>query len=47
MARLKTAFKAGEHYNPCKAFPAHKGCGEVSQAHLARMATVVGEDLYV
>jgi glycolate oxidase len=29
MAKLKEAFGAGERLNPCKAFPAHKGCGEV------------------
>jgi glycolate oxidase len=47
MARLKSAFKAGENYNPCKAFPTHKGCGEVSQAHLANVAAKIGADIYV
>jgi glycolate oxidase len=47
MARLKAAFKAGERYNPCKAFPTHKGCGEVSQAHVQRMAQALGPDAYV
>jgi len=47
MARLKAAFKAGENYNPCKAFPTHKGCGEVTQAHIARLARAIGDDVYV
>jgi glycolate oxidase len=47
MARLKVAFKAGEHYNPCKAFPVHKGCGEVSQAHIAKFAPALGNEIYV
>lgn len=47
MSRLKAAFKAGERYNPCKAFPVHKGCGEVSQAHIARLAPQLGSDIYV
>ncbi|MEX0749917.1 MAG: FAD-linked oxidase C-terminal domain-containing protein [Dehalococcoidia bacterium] len=47
MGRLKAAFKAGENYNPCKAFPTHKGCGELSQAHVARVAAAVGADVYV
>jgi glycolate oxidase len=47
MRKLKRAFKAGENYNPCKAFPTHKGCGEASQAHIARVAPAVGSDLYV
>ena len=29
MSRLKVAFGAGESFNPCKAFPTSKGCGEV------------------
>ncbi|MHB8574890.1 MAG: FAD-binding oxidoreductase [Dehalococcoidia bacterium] len=29
MAKLKVAFGSAERLNPCKAFPAHKGCGEV------------------
>jgi hypothetical protein len=44
---LKSAFKAGDLYNPCKAFPTHKGCGEVTQAHIARVAAAIGEDIYV
>jgi len=47
MAGLKRAFKAGEHFNPCKAFPTHKGCGELSQAHVARVAAALGQDMYV
>jgi glycolate oxidase len=47
MARLKPAFKAGEQYNPCKAFPTHKGCGEVRQNTLQRMPAAIGPDLYV
>jgi glycolate oxidase len=47
MARLKAAFKAGESYNPCKAFPTHKGCGEVSQAHIQKTAGAIGTEVYV
>ena len=47
MSHLKPAFKAGERYNPCKAFPTHKGCGEVSQARIQRTAAAVGADIYV
>jgi glycolate oxidase len=47
MARLKSAFKAGEHYNPCKAFPTHKGCGELNQAHIQRVMNAIGGDVYV
>lgn len=47
MAKLKRAFKAGENYNPCKAFPTHKGCGEVNQQHIAKVASAVGADIYV
>jgi hypothetical protein len=47
MSRLKAAFKAGEQYNPCKAFPTSKGCGEVSQAHVQRVAAALGPDVYV
>jgi len=47
MARLKAAFGAGEHYNPCKAFPTHRGCGEVSHARLQRLAETLGPDVYV
>jgi glycolate oxidase len=47
MSSLKRAFKAGDLYNPCKAFPSGRGCGEVTQAHIARMAPVLGDELYV
>jgi glycolate oxidase len=47
MRSLKTAFGAGDLYNPCKAFPTHKGCGEVTQAHIERMAQSIGPDIYV
>jgi glycolate oxidase len=47
MAKLKPAFNAGERYNPCKAFPTHKGCGEVRQAHVQRTAGTIGPDIYV
>ncbi|MEX2246504.1 MAG: FAD-linked oxidase C-terminal domain-containing protein [Dehalococcoidia bacterium] len=47
MAKLKTAFKAGENYNPCKAFPTHKGCGEVSQAQVQRVSAALGAEIYV
>jgi glycolate oxidase len=45
MQRLKRAFGAGAHFNPCKAFPTHKGCGEVySQSAALR---VLGPEAYV
>ncbi|MHB8377178.1 MAG: FAD-linked oxidase C-terminal domain-containing protein, partial [Dehalococcoidia bacterium] len=47
MSRLKAAFHAGEDYNPCKAFPTHKGCGEVTQAQVQRTAAAIGADIYV
>ncbi len=47
MQGLKIAFKAGEQYNPCKAFPTHKGCGEVTQAHIQRTAAAIGDQIYV
>lgn len=47
MRKLKAAFGAGENYNPCKAFPTHKGCGEVHSTHVARLAAVIGDDVYV
>jgi glycolate oxidase len=43
MAKLKTAFGAGEHFNPCKAFPTSKGCGEV----YSKVAQAYGPDAYV
>ena len=47
MRKLKAAFGAGDLYNPCKAFPTHHGCGEVSQAHIQRVAQAIGADVYV
>ena len=47
MARLKAAFGAGDLYNPCKAFPTAAGCGEVTSAHVRRLAATLGDDVYV
>lgn len=45
MGRLKRAFAAGERFNPCKAFPTNKGCGErFSQSPAMRL---LGPDAYV
>jgi glycolate oxidase len=44
MAKLKLAFGAGERFNPCKAFPTHKGCGEL---HRGPAMTALGPDAYV
>ena len=41
MRRLKAAFGAGERFNPCKAFPTHKGCGEV---HRGPAVALLGPD---
>jgi glycolate oxidase len=43
MSRLKAAFGAGESFNPCKAFPTTKGCGEVHSKALQ----AYGPDAYV
>jgi glycolate oxidase len=43
MAKLKAAFGAGEHFNPCKAFPTSKGCGEVH----SKVLQAFGPDAYV
>jgi glycolate oxidase len=43
MSKLKSAFGAGESFNPCKAFPTSKGCGEVH----SKVAQAVGADMYV
>jgi glycolate oxidase len=43
MSRLKAAFGAGESFNPCKAFPTSKGCGEVHSKAVAAF----GADAYV
>ncbi len=47
MSYLKRAFGADERFNPCKAFPTHRGCGEVAAAHVQRTAAAIGEDTYV
>jgi glycolate oxidase len=47
MRALKAAFNAGDLYNPCKAFPTHRGCGELTQAHIERVAKQIGSDIYV
>ncbi len=44
MQRLKTAFGAGERFNPCKAFPTHTGCGEI---HRGPAVAAMGPDFYV
>jgi glycolate oxidase len=44
MQRLKTAFGAGERFNPCKAFPTHKGCGELRHGPAV---AALGPDAYV
>jgi glycolate oxidase len=43
MSRLKVAFGAGESFNPCKAFPTSKGCGEVH----SKAITAFGPDAYI
>jgi glycolate oxidase len=43
MSRLKAAFGAGERFNPCKAFPTTKGCGEVH----SKAVQALGPDAYV
>jgi glycolate oxidase len=43
MSKLKSAFGAGESFNPCKAFPTSKGCGEVH----SKVAQAVGADMYI
>jgi len=44
MQRLKQAFGAGDHFNPCKAFPTHAGCGEVMRGP---SVAAVGPGAYV
>jgi glycolate oxidase len=46
MGRLKSAFRAGEGFNPGKVFPSSKGCGEVSSRMKAAIAKV-GPGAYV
>ncbi|HEY7268677.1 MAG TPA: FAD-linked oxidase C-terminal domain-containing protein, partial [Dehalococcoidia bacterium] len=43
MSRLKLAFSAGESFNPCKAFPTSKGCGEVH----SKVVQAFGADAYI
>ena len=43
MTKLKAAFGAGERFNPCKAFPTTKGCGEVH----SKLVQAFGPDTYV
>ncbi len=43
MSKLKLAFGAGESFNPCKAFPTSKGCGEVH----SKVVQAFGADAYV
>jgi glycolate oxidase len=43
MSKLKAAFGAGESFNPCKAFPTSKGCGEVRSKAIQSF----GPDAYV
>jgi len=33
MGKLKVAFKSEHALNPCKAFPAHRGCGEIGMSN--------------
>ena len=44
MGRLKTVFHAGQRFNPCKAFPTTKGCGEV---HLGQAMAALGPDAFI
>jgi glycolate oxidase len=44
MARLKTVFRAGRQFNPCKAFPTSKGCGETHQGPAMR---ALGPDAFI
>jgi glycolate oxidase len=44
MRRLKVAFRAGERFNPCKAFPTHRGCGELLRGPAV---AALGPDVYV
>jgi glycolate oxidase len=47
MRKLKAAFGAGELYNPCKAFPTSRGCGELREGEIARAMAAAGGDAYV
>jgi glycolate oxidase len=43
MSKLKLAFGADESFNPCKAFPTSKGCGEVH----SKVIQAFGPDAYI
>ena len=43
MGRLKAVFGANERFNPCKAFPTSKGCGEIH----SRPLQAFGPDAFV
>jgi glycolate oxidase len=43
MGRLKQVFGANERFNPCKAFPTSKGCGEIHSGALQKF----GADAFV
>ncbi|MFQ5880695.1 MAG: FAD-binding oxidoreductase [Dehalococcoidia bacterium] len=45
MQKLKAAFMTDDLFNPGKAFPIHKGCGEVTSQQ--RAVSIVGPDAYV
>jgi glycolate oxidase len=47
MRRVKAAFGTGANYNPCKAFPTHKGCGEIHSGRLPRTPAADGAEMYV
>ncbi|HXH83834.1 MAG TPA: FAD-linked oxidase C-terminal domain-containing protein [Candidatus Tectomicrobia bacterium] len=49
MMRVKRAFvpPGAADFNPCKAFPTTKGCGELTSQHIERMRALFGGDLYV
>lgn len=49
MGRVKRAFVTADaaEFNPCKAFPTTKGCGELTSQHIERMRALFGGDLYV
>ncbi len=49
MTRVKRAFvpAGAADFNPCKAFPTTKGCGELTSRHIERMRALFGGDLYV
>ncbi len=46
MSKLKAAFGSAETFNPCKAFPTTRGCGELESRHVQRMAALLGPDVW-